>query len=107
MNQKEFIKTGLYLIDDVKERAEKGSRYFFSKETRRFFSSRISELCWIKNQDIFFITSESDSSSNTSNQRMYTIRKCDILGKIETIGNFQEFLTISQARKSLKNVIDE
>ncbi len=104
--QKQFLKDGNYLIEEVKTRAEKGSPYFFNADTMRGFSSRISELCWRVKDDIYFITSEADKSyiKHKGSTRAFTIRKCDLSGDINTIGEFQGHDTLTDARKEIKEI---
>ena len=115
MNQKEFLNSGRYLIDQVKTRAEKNHSYFFSIDTMRFFSSRVSGLMWsegnlkdYQTEVIYFITSEADKSNfkHSGSIRAYTIRKCDANGDIVTIGKFQEFKTLNSARIEIKDIME-
>lgn len=108
MNQKQFIQSGNYLIDEVKRRAEKGSPYFFSDNTMRFFKSRVSELCWqtgdikkYQTNDIYFITSE----KRDNYKRLFTVRKSDKSGDHKTIGEFQQYGSLNEARKAIKETI--
>ena len=112
----EFLKQGRYLIDEVKRRAEKGSPFFFNPETMRYFSSRVSELAWSKGdlknyqtEDIYFITSERDTSfhKHSGSTRGYTVRLCDKTGDIQKVSEFQEFGTLAQARKFIKEVLEK
>jgi hypothetical protein len=113
VSMKDFIKSGSYLIDEVKSRAEKNSSHFFDADSMRFFSSRISELAFqqggssdasYKTKDIYFITSEQDRFSNGS--RGYTVRCCDKNGDIETITGFQMFNSVQEARKEIKQILE-
>ena len=115
MNLKQFIASGDYLIDEVKRRNHKAGQYFFTAETMRFFSSRVSELAWQKGDhkdyrtnEIYFITSEADKSyiKHSGSIRAFTIRKCDIDGDIDTISKFQEYGTLGQARKGIKEFFE-
>ena len=109
MNQKQFIESGNYLIDEVKTRSEKLAKHFFDRDTLKFFSSRISELCWKKGNDIFFITSEADNSSikHAGSVRSWTVRKSTIEGDIITgKGEFQKHASLNDARKAIKEVIE-
>ena len=112
----DFLKQGRYLIDEVKRRAEKGSPFFFNPETMRYFSSRVSELAWSKGdlknyqtEDIYFITSERDTSfhKHSGSTRGYTVRLCDKTGDIQKVSEFQEFGTLAQARKFIKEVLEK
>jgi len=114
---KDFVKSGSYLIDEVKRRAEKGSKYFFSADTMRAFSSRISELAFqqggstdssYKTKDIYFITSEADRGyiKHSGSVRGYTVRCCDKDGDIQTMGKFQMFDSVNEARKEIKKILE-
>ena len=84
MKQKEFLKSGQYLISEVKTLAENGhSKYWFSADTIRFFNSRISDLCWKIKDKIYFISSEKQPENNLKKyNRLYTIRLCLLDGEI-------------------------
>ncbi len=110
MTMKEFLNEGNYAIDTVKSRAENGkSPHFFDADTMRFFSSRISEKTWeLKDSDeIYFITSEADNSriKHAGSVRQYTVRSCGKDGNIEKVSEFQEFPTIREAQKFLKEYL--
>ncbi len=107
MNQKQFLESGNYLIDEVKTRAEKGSPHFFDTDSMRFFSSRISELCWRSGEKIYFITSEADKSyhKHSGSVRAFTTRIIDKEGDINTLGNFQEHSTLNKARNAVKEAL--
>jgi len=87
-------------IDQVKERAEKGSPHFFDDDTIRFFKSRISETCYKIGTDIYFITSERGPNM----PRKWTVRKCDLKGDINAVGDFQEYDNLMQARRAIKEI---
>ena len=116
MNQKEFLASGNYLIDEVKRRSDLKNGHFFDKDTMKFFSSRISELAWQKGgsqdptykiKDIYFITSEADQSDlkHKGSIRGWTIRKADLDGNIKTISEFQEYGSLMDARKAIKEIL--
>lgn len=107
MKQKDFLKIGSYRIDEIKNLAEKNHSHFFDKDTMKFFSSRLSELCWKIEQEIYFITSEADQSyiKHSGSKRAFTVRKCSLNGNIETVGKFQEFSTVKEARKKIMELI--
>ena len=67
----------------------------------RYFQSRIG-LVRIKGDDWYFITSEKCRWADDS-KRMYTVRKMELDGNIETIREFNE-LTKYQAEKLLKEL---
>lgn len=114
LTMKQFISKGNYFEDEVKRRAERGSPHFFDKDTMRFFSSRISELMWdvgnlkdYQTNPIYFITSEADNGSvrHSGSDRGFTIRKINADGKIDKVSGFQEYSTLNEARKDLKEKI--
>ena len=105
MNQKEFLKSGQYLIPEVKTLAENGhSKYWFTAVTMRFFNCRISELCWKIKDRIYFISSEKQSEKYN---RLYTIRLCLLDGEIKTVSEFQEYKTINEARNIIKVILED
>jgi len=105
MKQKEFLKSGQYLISEVKTLAENGhSKYWFSADTIRFFNSRISDLCWKIKDKIYFISSEKQSEKYN---RLYTIRLCLLDGEIKTVSEFQEYKTINEARNIIKGILED
>jgi hypothetical protein len=110
-SMKQFLDRGRYLEDEIKRRAEKGSPHFFDKDTMRFFSSRVSGLMWSEGElkdyqksNIYFITSEADRGSHqhSGSVRSYTVRKIDVDGDINTVGEFQGHSTLSEARRVIK-----
>ena len=109
MNQKEFLNEGNYFIEEIKRRAEKGSPFFFNSETMRFFSSKISELSWKIGDKIYFITSEADNNpyKHSGSNRGWTVRICDKGGDINKDGDFQGHSNLNEARKSIKESLED
>ena len=109
MNQKQFIDQGNYLLDEVKTRASKGSPHFFDADSMRFFSSRISDLCWRVGEKIYFITSEADRgwTIHKGSVRGWTVRAIDKKGDIQKLGEFQEHENLNEARKAIKETIEK
>jgi hypothetical protein len=80
--------------------AEKG-RHWFEPDTIRFFGSKFYPDDQFKN-DGYFISSEQNDAENP---RYYTIRQGDFEnGKVDTIGEFLEYKTLSKARSALKEI---
>ena len=103
MTYSKFLKSGQYLISEVKTLAENGySKYWFSTDTMRFFNCRISELCWKIRDEIYFISSEKQPNYN----RLYTIRLCLPNGEIKTINEFQEYKNMNEARNEIKRILE-
>ena len=84
-------------IAEVKEANKKEGHHFFSKDTMNFFNSKIESKLY---QDKYFITSEKYDNG----PRLYSIRKGQESGIICTVGNFQRFKTIEEARFFIKNL---
>lgn len=83
----------------IKEYLElKPGGHWFSKDTMRFFSSRLPDYAYLKGDNAYFITSEKDFSGSN---RFYTIREFNRnTGEIETIGDFNN-MTKTEARREL------
>jgi hypothetical protein len=77
------------------------SGYFFTKDTMRFFSSRIvwDSLTQIESDTYAFITSEESDSG----ARAYTVRLWNPDTGVEKASEFQEFETLGSAKKYLSN----
>ena len=120
MNFKQFMDHGEYILDEVIEISAQNFKHFFDEGTRKFFSSRVSDLCWrsVKQDEtyslvangniIYFITSEADSNSSTWHPgciRGWTIRVLDDTGSISTVGDFQEYESLRAARYGLKEIL--
>lgn len=84
-------------ISEVKKANKEIGHFFFEKATMRFFNSRI-ESGILKGR--FFITSE---RFNEDTPRLFTLREVKPDGEVETLGEFQEFTTIQEAKEYLKN----
>ena len=86
-------------MGDVKSINEKKGFYFFSKDSMKFFNSRIGSTLY---GDKFFVTSEKYSTE----PRKYTIRVFDeTTGNIGTVSEFQEFRTMSAAVSYIKKYL--
>ena len=105
---KSFIQSGQYLIDEVKTKSQKNAPYFFDKDSMRFFNSRVLELAWQKNNEIYFITSEADSGriQHKGSIRAFTVRKLTVNGGIDTIGEFQGYATKREAQKAIMEILN-
>ena len=71
--------------------------HFFSPSSMRFFSSRVHSEVY---NGCYFVTSE---RYNWTSPRLYTVRKANPDGTIETIGDFQAFTTRAKAHTFAKN----
>ena len=107
MSLKDFVKSGIYMLDEVKRLASKGDSHWFDADSMRFFSSRVSDLCWKKDDLIYFISSEADSNptKHSGSVRGWTVRTCSTEGRINKIGEFQEHASLRDAQKALLEII--
>lgn len=74
--------------------------HWFATSTMKFFKTRLPDFGYLKGDDTFFITSESDGTRG----RRYTIRKMDKTGDIDTVGDFYRY-NKTEARRILASEI--
>jgi hypothetical protein len=74
--------------------------HFFDKGWKKFFQSRTGAGFQV-GEDIYFITSEVTPSGD----RVYTIRKMDYKGEIDTIGEVGCYSSYNQAKRCLQKLI--
>lgn len=67
--------------------------YFFAPSTMRFFRSKIASRSIINGK--YFVTSE---QFDTDAPRLYTIRRANPDGTIDTVGEFQQYTSAKAAR---------
>ena len=87
----------------LKQLARDCGSYFFSPDTMRFFNSRVSNNVW---GGRYFITSE---RYDYNTPRRYTVREFTYSNGVlefDTVGEFQEFPTMSQALKRISELIN-
>ena len=76
--------------------------HWFSKDTMRFFQSRISETVYYGKDLLFFVSSEKD---RWDNPRMYTVRSYDPkTDQIDTVGEYQAYKSRSGAASAAERV---
>ncbi|GAF70189.1 unnamed protein product [marine sediment metagenome] len=80
--------------------------YWFSSESKRFFSSRVAQTAY-KNEETdiaYFVSSEQFDSTSP---RLYTVRACDLnTGDINTVGVFQEYSTSREATREAQRLAE-
>jgi hypothetical protein len=82
-------------IYEVKRSNIQHGFHFFDAGAMRFFNSRISGHAIKCGSRAYFVTSE---KFDHKSKRFYSVRECDLTnGKINTLGDFQEFSTSKQA----------
>lgn len=91
-----YLKADIYSISDI-ERKAKG--YFFSKDSMRFFRSRVLYEVFASVENVYFVTSEKYTSfSGPDGERLFTVRAFNIKSRsINTIGEFQAYETGARA----------
>lgn len=85
-------------IDQIQAHNHAIGHHWFSPKTMAFFNCRVMKDLHL---GAFFISSESDTYSTTEPVRLYTLRVAKGCGCIDTVGNFQAFATLSDARRHL------
>lgn len=75
-----------FSIRTIKQANKEAGQHFFDRSTMRFFNSRVCRKV-IGN---YFVTSE---QFDHKSPRLYTLRRVDDRGHIDTIGEFQSFAT--------------
>ena len=86
-------------ISQIKAANSAAGLYFFSPDTMRFFRSRVASSTVYGGR--YFITSE---QFNAGSPRLYTIRRCNDNGSIDTVGEFQGYKTLKAAKLAAKEL---
>lgn len=84
-----------YTISEIKDANRAIGNYWFTKDSMRFFNSRVLPVVYCGH---YFISSEQDGTK----PRFYTIRFAMSDGSIETVGDFQQYSTAGEAKKAIK-----
>lgn len=90
-------------LDDLKRANERAGSCFFSKETMRFWYSRVSEKVYRNAYGMYIVTSE---KTHDYAERYYTVRYATPDGHIFTVGEFMQYGTAYQAHKAAKRYQD-
>lgn len=90
-------------ISEIKAANKAAGMFFFERSSMRFFDSRIESKVY---GGRFFITSEQfHGSDGRSAPRLYTIRECKADGDIDTVGTFQQYRHVSDARDAARLLV--
>ena len=84
-------------IAEIRAKNKEAGKYFFSRNSMRFFNSKI-ESGVLEGQ--YFITSE---RYEPEQPKMYTIRKALETGHIINMGEFRQFYTVEEAKDYINN----
>jgi hypothetical protein len=87
-----------FTVAAIKAANRDAGQHYFEPDTMRFFSSRVLSGTY---GGRFFITSER-SGFDHSSPRMFTVREAMPDGSIETVGDFNGYVTAAQARAAAK-----
>ena len=89
-------------ISELKIKNAEAGYFFFSKDTMKFFDSKIESPIY---GDKYFITSE--KSGFESKERCYTIRQIHEDGQVSTMFSFLEFTTKKAAIQQIKKMLEK
>jgi len=95
-------------VSEIKEANRKSGRYFFEADTMRFFRSKVATYyVW---DGRYFITSEQNVWFDEHHQRhaeprRFSIREAHDDGDIDTVGEFQAWATLAQARQAVNRLL--
>lgn len=89
-----------FSIEAIKQANRARGHHFFERGTMRFFRSRIAPGII---GGCYFITSEQFDATSA---RLYTVRRANEDGSIDTVSEFQEFGTLAAARKAARLLAD-
>ena len=82
-------------ISEIKTLNKANGYKFFSRDTMKFFNSKVHRGVY---GGRYFVTSEQFRSlSGVSHPRKYTIRKAQSDGAVDTVNTFQQFTSLDQA----------
>lgn len=90
-----------HTIAEIKEANRIRGHYYFSRETMKFFSSRVLPTIY---GGRYFITSEQDKYASSPVPRKYTIRYAKDDGSIEKASGFEEFSNLDEARRTAREL---
>lgn len=95
-------------MENIKYVNERAGYYFFSKDTLKFFNSKISEYIYANWKEdcyqFYFVTSE--KGPDDIDIRRYTVREFDSqTGKVNTVGEFQQYKTSAAAKRAAKALV--
>ena|SRR5271165_2496012 len=85
-------------IQEIEVANARRGHHYFEADTMRFFRSRVSsEVEPLPNGGALFITSEQNHGWGGPYPRLFSIRRCNPDGSIDTVGDFQAYATRARA----------
>jgi hypothetical protein len=95
-HKQKFEKVPMFV---VKAKNYEAGQHWFSKDTMRFFNSKVPDEALKKGDNAFFISQEDDFDRSG---KVYTIRKANLkTGEVDTIGDFGVITSKSEAEKKM------
>lgn len=85
-----------YTIEQIKQKNRALGRHWFSRDTMRFFRTRIMCRVFPCEDGALFVTSDCHPTRSGWCRR-YSVRRADAAGEISTVGEFGGWRTRSQA----------
>jgi hypothetical protein len=86
-------------ISQIKDANKRIGHHWFQPEAMRFFRSRIESGVY---GGRYFISSE---QFDDNSPRLYTVHEASPEGKIDTIGEFQQYAHLEDARDAVKSLV--
>ena len=86
-----------YTIEQIKQANKASGHHWFSRDTMRFFGTRIMCRVFPCGDGALFVTSDRHPHRGDGWRRRYSIRQVDAAGGIQTVGGFGAWCTRAQA----------
>ena len=96
-------------IYDLKSRNHNAGYHYFEPETLRFFCGRVSDEIWpLPDGSALFVTSEKFKGfREPDGPRLYLVRIMFREGDVDTIGEFQQYRSLSGAKRAAQRISDQ
>jgi hypothetical protein len=91
-----------YSVDDIKRANRDHGHHFFDRDTLHFFRSRVHDVVY---GGRYFVTSEQCPFPGDY-PRLYSVRRANDDGSIDSVGEFQQYETRAQAHAAAKHAAD-
>ena len=91
---------GYDTISEIRQANEDAGLHFFEPATMRFFNSKIASRA-VFGRHVFVTSEQFVGSDHVAQPRRYTLRSC-YDGKVNTVGDFQQYRTIEEAKAAAK-----
>jgi hypothetical protein len=96
----------LHTLDQIKRAAQSAGSHWFDRDTLRYFQSRISDNVYPVPGGALFVSSEKFRGLyEPDGERRYTVRSCTAGGRIETVGEFQQYASRDAAHNAARRLV--